>query len=138
VETRKMIKMMEDNNDYKLVFYTLHEILDNSYYNGVNSFAPDKNTCSEYSLSRPAIQFSTNEETNFLRYVIEINRNITKEIIQSWIKHSQGCNHLFIIVPEEIKTNVESILVREISNYSVIPFRIEMKGKINRTVKIDI
>jgi len=130
---------MVNRDDYKLVFYAVHGILDNSYYDGVNSFAPDKISCSEYSLNRPAFQFLTkkDKDENFtLIYVIEINHIITNEIIQSWINHSKNCNWLFLFVPEEIKPNVEISIAKEISNYSVISYRIEQKGK-NRNVIID-
>lgn len=123
---------MENRDDYKLIFYVVHAILDNSYYDSVAAFAPDKITCSEYSLYRPAFQFTTKKDVKeefFLIYVIEINHNITNEIIQSWINHSKNCDFLFLYVPEEIKINIESRLAREISNYSVISFRIEKKGR---------
>jgi hypothetical protein len=132
------IRGMENRDDYKLIFYSVHEILDGSHYDGVNSFAPDKITCSEYSLTRPAFKFTTDKEKIFLIYVIEINQIITKEIIKSWINYSQECSFLRIIVPEEIKTNVESILAREISHYEVLPFRFRKKGRSNRIVEIDM
>ncbi|MGA2408252.1 MAG: hypothetical protein ABSF81_16085 [Bacteroidales bacterium] len=131
---------MEYRNDYKLVFFTLHEKLDDSYYNGVNSFAPEKISCSDYSLSKPAIKFLTKNENKgsaLLTYVIEINEIITNEIIQSWINHSKACKFLYIIVQEKIKANVESILAKEISNYSVIPFHFERKEGNNRNVIIE-
>lgn len=138
METKK-----DDNNlvfdDYRSVFYTLHGILDNSYYNSVNPFAPNKLTNSEYSLSTPAFQFTTNEKEEVsLIYIIEINHIISNDIIHSWIRHSEKCNFLCLFVPNDISSNVESLLASKISNYKVCPFHFEKKGKNNRNVIIEL
>lgn len=128
---------MENKDDYKLVYSSLHGLLDTICYDGVNSFAPDKISCSEYSLNRPAIQFKSKIEKAYFIYVIEVNRVISNDIIQSWINYSKICTLLYIIVPDEIKANIELVLVKEIFNYSVVPYQIRIDNNNNRTAIIN-
>lgn len=122
---------MKNENDYSLVFMNLVKLLGNED----NSLHLVRYTCSEYSITEPSIQSSTIENPLII-YDIEVNQEITDEIVQKWISHSSKCTFLYIIIPQILKTKAETICVNEnINNCLLIPFQFHKNGS-NRNVEI--
>lgn len=126
-----MMEKRDVNNDYLRVLSVLQVKLIDSRIDRVTSSVPQFHHINNvYSITDPAIKYGS-KEMPLTIYDIEIyTPHIGDEIIQKWINHSSSCICYRLLVPEEIKANVESICVRVgMTNYEVIPYHIEKKGK---------
>ena len=121
---------MANENDYTLVLTNLQRLFDEAKNDGIYSFAPDRNISSVINHFKPAIEL----ETNNLMFDILVDNVINDAITNKWCLLSTKCKYLYIIVPKEIQSIIESICCKiNVSNYIVIPFVIVKKGK-NRNV----
>lgn len=126
---------MNKSNDYLLVLINLIDELDKEKYNK-NSLPLKRTVSSNYSLVKPSVQVQTSEDAPLIIYDIEIEIEISKEMIDKWKRNAALCSFMYLIVREEISKLVEDVCARELNNYMVIPFRFEKDGN-NRNVLIE-
>lgn len=124
---------MASHSDHSLVSINLEKHFRDLKYEGASSFVSHIEVCTEYSSTKPAIQFK-DKNLKTRMYIVEATEIITEEMQNRWIKFSQNCDCLFLVIPKGIKSNAEAICAREISSYQIVEYEFII-GNITRDVK---